>query len=85
MQRPRVVNLRNERFDVYIGRGSQWGNPLRIGVDGSRSVVIQKYREYALGMFSHESLRTLAGKTLGCYCKPLACHGDVLADMVEAL
>jgi hypothetical protein len=29
-------------------------------------------------------LHELEGKTLGCFCKPLACHGDVLKDLVEA-
>jgi hypothetical protein len=26
----------------------------------------------------------LSGKTLGCYCKPKACHGDVLAAFVNS-
>src|SRR5262245_34444772 len=30
------------------------------------------------------NLPTLAGKRLGCFCKPLACHGDVLAELAEA-
>jgi hypothetical protein len=25
---------------IYIGRGSKWGNPFRIGVDGYRAAVI---------------------------------------------
>ena len=29
-----VVNRRKETFDVYIGRGSKWGNPFKIGPDG---------------------------------------------------
>jgi hypothetical protein len=28
---------------VYIGRGSKWGNPFRIGRDGDRAAVIAKY------------------------------------------
>ena len=28
---------------VYIGRGSKWGNPFRIGPDGDRAAVIAKY------------------------------------------
>ena len=28
---------------VYIGRGSKWGNPFRIGIDGDRTAVIAKY------------------------------------------
>jgi len=28
---------------VYIGRGSKWGNPFRIGPDGDRTAVIAKH------------------------------------------
>jgi hypothetical protein len=27
----------------------------------------------------------LKGKTLGCFCKPLACHGDVLAYIADSI
>ena len=26
----------------------------------------------------------LAGKRLGCFCKPLYCHGDILADYLNS-
>jgi hypothetical protein len=26
----------------------------------------------------------LAGKRLGCFCKPALCHGDVLADYLNS-
>jgi len=32
----KVVNLRKEKYDVYIGRGSKWGNKFVIGRDGDR-------------------------------------------------
>jgi len=79
----RVVNVRDSRYDVYIGRGSIWGNPFRIGRDGDRSTVISKYREYARkNKRILDSLHLLEGKVLGCYCKPKACHGDVLIEML---
>jgi hypothetical protein len=28
---------------IYVGRPTKWGNPFRIGVDGSREGVIAKY------------------------------------------
>jgi len=28
-------------------------------------------------------LPELIGKRLGCYCKPLLCHGDVLAKLLQ--
>ena len=30
-------------------------------------------------------VKKLKGKKLGCFCKPKACHGDVLADLAERL
>ena len=83
-----VVNKRGRRVtgvnDVYIGRPSKWGNPFIIGeYDGDRNEVIEKYEQYALDNFSDEDLEELNGKTLVCWCKPLACHGDVLVDLVE--
>ena len=74
-----------EHYDVYIGRPSKWGNPFRIGVDGSRQEVIAKYKswiERQPALLS--SLNELEGKRLGCFCRPLACHGDVLAALVNA-
>ena len=31
------------------------------------------------------ALPELAGKTLGCWCAPKACHGDVLARLAAEL
>ncbi|MFD1444291.1 DUF4326 domain-containing protein [Thermoactinomyces vulgaris] len=25
----------------------------------------------------------MKGKVLGCFCKPRACHGDILVELVE--
>ena len=30
-------------------------------------------------------LGELKGKVLGCFCKPKACHGDVLVELVNDL
>ena len=32
---------------VYIGRGSKWGNPFRIGCDGDRAAVLDVDRHHA--------------------------------------
>jgi hypothetical protein len=79
-----VVNLRSEPYDIYIGRGSCWGNPYRIGPDGTRAQVIQKYRAYLMRNANLLSrLEELRGKRLGCFCAPRACHGDVLVELLE--
>jgi hypothetical protein len=84
--RPKVVHLKRDPFDVRIDRESRWGNPFRIGPDGDRAEVIAKYRAWVVGQADlMAGLPELRGKRLGCWCAPLACHGDVLADLVEAL
>jgi uncharacterized protein YebE (UPF0316 family) len=80
----KVVNCNTESYDVYIGRPSKWGNPFKIGKDGSRKEVIEKYRDYILKNDELlKSLDELEDKTLGCWCKPKACHGDVLVELVK--
>jgi hypothetical protein len=80
----RVVHWRREACDVRIDRPSIWGNPFRIGPDGTRHQVIQKYRAWILTQ-PHllARLPELRGKVLGCWCAPQACHGDVLAELAD--
>lgn len=88
----RIVNLNKEPYDIYIGRGSKWGCPYTIIKDrptlakeivDSKEKALSKYKEYVLN--SPElmgSLDELDGKTLGCFCKPEPCHGDVLLELI---
>ncbi len=80
----KVVHCNKEPYDIYIGRPSKWSNPFRIGPDGTRKQVIEKYRQF---IKEHPSLlddlHELKGKVLGCWCKPQACHGDVLVELLE--
>jgi len=80
----KVVHCKKEKYDVYIGRPSKWGNPFSIGKDGTREDVISKYEIYIMNKPDLiQALPELQGKILGCWCKPLACHGDILKIMVE--
>lgn len=85
-----VVNKKKDNYDVYIGRGSKYGNPYIIGEDGSRDIVIRKYKEYfyenlASCEFTDKELYKLKNKRLGCFCKPENCHGDIIADYVDSI
>lgn len=82
---PRVVHIKREPYDVRIDRQTHWGNPFVIGKDGTREQVIAKYREWILSEPSIVAMakRTLKGKTLGCWCAPKACHGDVLLEIAN--
>lgn len=88
----RVVNKdRGDAFDIYIGRGTPWGNPFAIGEDGmDRAAVIAAYREYFKKKFiddeqGRRSIMSLRGKVLGCHCKPSQCHGDVISEYLNSL
>ena len=80
----KVVHCKKENYDVYIGRPSKWGNPFTVGKDGTREEVVNKYRTWLLTQ-PHllEELYSLKGKTLGCWCSPLPCHGDVLIEVIN--
>lgn len=82
----RVVHCKKAKHDVYIGRGSIWGNPFVIGPDGDRQEVIDKFRKWLLTqprLIARARLE-LRDSVLGCWCAPLACHGDVLRAVAEA-
>jgi hypothetical protein len=81
----KVVHCKRDEYDVYIGRGSKWGNPYVIGKDGTRKQVIQKYERYLLMRRNDllNDLQELKDKTLGCWCFPKACHGDVLIKLIK--
>lgn len=88
MTKTRVVNKRNNPYDVYIGRGGPWGNPFPVGRDGTRAEVIAKYRAWItsddrVAVALRANLHRLQGKVLGCFCAPQPCHGDVLAELAD--
>ena len=90
-----VVNLRSFNYDVYIGRGSIWGNPfthikskktLATYVVATRDEAIFAYEEYIRNKPELlAQLYSLVGKRLGCYCKPESCHGDILIKLMQEL
>lgn len=93
-----VVNKKDRLYDVYIGRGSIWGNPFTHlttsraaeTLVSSRDESIERYEVYIRERLNHEpglvkELMALEGKVLGCFCKPKSCHGDILVKLIEEL
>lgn len=86
-----VVNVKNTiKYDVYIGRrcgrfpNSIWANPFKIGKDGTREEVVQKYGDWIQTQPTLlKRIPELKGKVLGCWCAPEACHGHVLTKLAE--
>lgn len=80
----------NEPFDLYIGRGTPWGNPFVVGTQPgqfTREEAINLYEEHFRKKLLAEDFRRglegLRGLRLGCHCRPLACHGDVIAGYLN--
>ena len=78
--------------NVYIGRNmsmyvpgateSKWKNPFSIK-KYSREEVIKRYRKYIESSPLMSELEELEGKTLGCWCAPESCHGDILIELLN--
>jgi len=41
------------------------------------------YKKISSDLVFRESVLALKGKRLGCYCKPKACHGDIIKNWIE--
>ena len=84
-------------YDVYIGRGSKWGNPFSHRPSGQPGVIyvptraeaVKRHREWIQTQPQLlAQLHELKGKRLGCPgCDPdgQECHGHVLAELADAL
>ncbi|CAF1607668.1 unnamed protein product [Rotaria magnacalcarata] len=81
-----TVTAESSSYDVYIGRPSIWGNHFVNGRDGDNADRIRKYCAWI--MTQSELLARveieLRGGTITCWCKPEACHGDILAEIADA-
>jgi hypothetical protein len=69
---------------VNVGRPSEWGNPFKLGRDGTRADVIAKYRAWIVQQPAlMAALPELRGRNLVCWCAPKPCHADVLLELAN--
>lgn len=98
MKKPRVVNLRKEKYDIYIGRKKgtdyHFGCPFLLKIHGTRNQVVDWHMEWLEGTnftdfkqkqrkWVIENLEDLEGKRIGCFCAPKRCHGDNYVKIFE--
>lgn len=88
-----VVNCTRSAYDVLIGRPSKWGNPYSHRAD-TKAKFLTKTRQEAIEKYEAwirtqphliAMLHELRDKVLGCWCRPEACHGDVLIKLIGEL
>lgn len=90
-----VVNIKSSAYDQYIGRAGHgqdgyFGNPFILKPWMKRGETLERYRKYFYDRLASdpefkERIHALRGKTLGCFCKPLPCHGDIIAEYLNQL
>lgn len=85
MSHPLVVNVKKDSCDVYVGRPTKWGNPIRLERESDRAGVLEEYKRYLETRpdLVEAAKIELRGQRLGCYCAPKACHADVLAEIAN--
>ena len=80
----------------YIGRGTPLGNPFKVEKGRTRRQALEQFRKWALHALTEPAhpftvaareLKTKhdAGEDvrLVCSCKPDACHGDIIVELIE--
>ena len=98
VQRKRTTGWRMPENTVYVGRGSKWGNPNKIGdpspIDGAPMEDYEAVAEYRANLIFgrddftmptvEEIQSALRGKNLACWCSPdRPCHADVLLELAD--
>ena len=86
-----IANVKTDQYDIYVGRGSKWGNPFSHLSDStakwkvsSRNEAIEKYKEWIVEQPElMECIHELKGKVLGCWCKPKRCHAEILVNLAN--
>lgn len=68
-----LASIRTPTREVAVAAFKEW-------LEGSRWADIEPERR--LWILAH--IKDLKGKRLGCFCKPLECHGDVLKELADA-
>lgn len=68
------------------------GNPFHlkdINNEQQRKEVIDLYRQYFYSRIARDPVfkqyvLSLKGKRIGCFCKPLSCHLDIIVEYLES-
>lgn len=84
-----VVNIKIASCDALVDRTTIFGNPFPEWKWG-REECIRRHRAYFYARLERDpefkvAVLSLQGLVIGCHCKPLDCHGQTIADYLNAL
>ena len=81
IQRKRTKGWRMPPNSVYVGRGSKWGNPLKIEYESQRAATVAWFETWIAPKLDVSELR---GKDLVCWCRlDQECHADILLRLAN--
>lgn len=84
LENPNNVYIgRNMSFYVKGAVGSKWQNKHKVKALGIDKCLREYENDIKCNPDLMSSLCELKGKTLGCWCKPNKCHGDILVKLIE--
>lgn len=84
IQRKRTRGWKMPPNTVYVGRPTKWGNPYKVGRDGTAALVAEKYEWWLTFTGRINEVEELRGKDLACWCKEgELCHADVLLRLAN--
>ena len=86
-----LINYRTYNLDkskiIPIDRRSIFGNPFLLSKYCREESILQYFawfhRQLEFRSDFKEAVLKLKGKTLGCWCTPLPCHGDVIINYLD--
>lgn len=95
----KIKNLKEEQpkqyWDIRINRSSIFGNPFKIGQDGTRDEVVELYRAYFKSSIEKSAIfeaevnrlikmyKRFGQLNLFCWCAPRSCHGEIIKNWIE--
>jgi hypothetical protein len=88
IQLQRTSGWRKPPDAVVVSRPGRWGNPFRIGINGTRSECVALFRtalmEGALRFTEADIRQVLADRDLACWCSLNdECHANVLLEIAN--
>jgi hypothetical protein len=72
--------------NIYVGRGTKWGNPYLIKKESDRGISLENYEKAIESKLKADPnfLDELKGKNLVCWCgKDVECHADILLELAN--
>lgn len=78
-----------EFYNAPFDNNGYFGNPFKIAGSLTREESLRLFAMYFRTLLERDSdfkkaVLKLRGKVLGCFCKPLDCHGDIIAEYLDA-